>query len=422
MPTQIIMPQLGESVHEATIGKWLKNEGDPVKEFEPILEITTDKVDTEITAAADGVLLQIAVPDGVTAQVGAVLGYIGQPGESPTGDNGNNQLPVTNNQSPILQPSAPRDLGFISPVVAKLAAEHKVDLQMIQGTGLGNRITKKDVLAFVESGGSGLQPRQPEPLAAPAVSAPPSIPMVAASTPSTPTPPHSQTPSSHDTLLPLSTMRRAIAEHMVRSKHTSPHVTTVFEVDMSKVIAHREANKAVFARDGVNLTFTAYFVSAIAVALKAFPVVNSVFADDKLILKREVNIGVAVSLGDEGLIVPVIKQADEKSLLGLARAVNDLANRARAKQLKPDEVQGGTFTLTNHGVSGSLFATPIISQPQCAILGVGAIQKRVVVIGDAIAIRPMCYIGLTFDHRIIDGAIADYFMAKVKETLEGWGA
>ena len=224
-----------------------------------------------------------------------------------------------------------------------------------------------------------------------------------------------------DTILPLSTIRKSIAEHMVRSKHTSPHVTTVFEVDLSKVIAHREANRAVFARDGVNLTFTAYFVSATATALKAFPVVNSVFADDRLILKREINIGVAVSLGDEGLIVPVIKQADEKSLLGLARAVNDLAHRARAKQLKPDEVQGGTFTITNHGVSGSLFATPIISQPQCGILGVGAIQKRVVVINDAIAIRPMCYLGLTFDHRILDGAIADYFMAKVKETLEGWG-
>jgi len=190
---------------------------------------------------------------------------------------------------------------------------------------------------------------------------------------------------------------------------------------MSKAVAHREANKEIFARDGVNLTFTAYFVAASVAALKAFPLVNSSFAEDKILLRKEVNIGVAVSLGEEGLIVPVIKQADDKSLLAIARELNDLASRARSKQLKPDEVQGGTFTITNHGISGSLFATPIINQPQCGILGVGAIQKRVVVINDAIAIRPMVYISLTFDHRIIDGAIADYFVAKVKEGLEGWG-
>jgi 2-oxoglutarate dehydrogenase E2 component (dihydrolipoamide succinyltransferase) len=223
-------------------------------------------------------------------------------------------------------------------------------------------------------------------------------------------------------------MRKLIAEHMVRSEHTSPHVTTVFEADLSKVLAHLEAHKAQFAQDGVTLTLTAYFVSAAVAALKAVPIVNSQWSEDggsnaRIVLKREVNIGLAVALDAEGggLIVPVIKNADSKSLLGMAREVNDLARRARAKALKPDEVQGGTFTITNHGVSGSLFATPIINQPQTGILGVGLMQKRVVVTsGDAIAIRPMVYLTLTFDHRILDGAVADRFLAAVKQTLENW--
>lgn len=219
----------------------------------------------------------------------------------------------------------------------------------------------------------------------------------------------------------MTAIRRAIADHMVMSKHTSPHVTTVMEADMSRVAAHREANKAAFARDGVNLTFTAYLVSASVSALRAYPIANSSWSDEGIRLHRQINIGMATSLGEEGLIVPVIKNADGLSLLGLAREVNDLSNRARAKKLQPDEVKGGTFTITNHGTSGSLFATPIINQPQCAILGVGIIQKRVVVINDAIAIRPMVYLSLTFDHRILDGAIADYFLAKVVETLQNWG-
>lgn len=406
MSINVIMPQMGESVFEATVSKWLKKEGDAVKEFEPIMEVTTDKVDTEIAASASGVLLKAYVPEGVTVKVGTLLAVIGQMGEAVTADTTPTpspphphtpQPPTSNVQSPTS--ALQKDLGFISPVVAKLASEHGVNLSQLKGTGLGGRITKKDVLAFVESGKS--TPTLPHP-----------------HTPSPP--PHTLAPTP-GTTFPLNPMRKSIAEHMVRSKHTSPHVTTVFEADMSKAIAHREANKAIFARDGVNLTFTAYFVAASVAALKAFPLVNSSFAEDKILLRKEVNIGVAVSLGEEGLIVPVIKHADDKSLLALARELNDLANRARSKQLKPDEVQGGTFTITNHGVSGSLFATPIINQPQCGILGVGAIQKRVVVIGDAIAIRPMVYISLTFDHRIIDGAIADYFVAKVKEGLEGWG-
>jgi 2-oxoglutarate dehydrogenase E2 component (dihydrolipoamide succinyltransferase) len=226
-------------------------------------------------------------------------------------------------------------------------------------------------------------------------------------------------------IVPLTAVRRAIAEHMVMSKHTSPHVTTVMEVDLSRVVAHRQENKAAFARDGVNLTFTAYFVSAAVAALKAYPIVNSSWDAQGVLLHRNIHIGMATSLGEEGLIVPVIKHADGFSLLGLARTINDLAARARAKKLQPDEVKGGTFTITNHGTSGSLFATPIINQPQCAILGVGAVQKRVVVIsdqnlGDSIAIRPMAYVTLTFDHRILDGAIADYFLGKLVETLSNW--
>jgi 2-oxoglutarate dehydrogenase E2 component (dihydrolipoamide succinyltransferase) len=223
-----------------------------------------------------------------------------------------------------------------------------------------------------------------------------------------------------DEILPMTPVRRAIAEHMVMSERTSPHVTTIMEVDLSQVFAHRTAHKDAFARDGVNLTFTAYFIAAIAVALKVYPIVNSSWSDEGIRIHRALNIGMATSLGDDGLIVPVIKHADSLSLLGLARAINSLANRARARKLTPDEVRGGTFTITNHGTSGSLFATPIINQPQCAILGVGVIQKRAVVINDAIAIRPMAYVSLTFDHRILDGAIADYFLGKVVESLANW--
>jgi 2-oxoglutarate dehydrogenase E2 component (dihydrolipoamide succinyltransferase) len=427
MSIKIVMPQLGESIHEGTIGKWLKREGDSVKEFEPILEVTTDKVDTEVTAAGDGILLKIEIPTGTTVGIGTVLGYIGEqgePAESASGHSGGAATPPA--QTAPENGSNGHDLGFISPVVAKLAAEYKLNLAQIKGTGLAGRITKKDVLAFVESKSTAPIPAQPLPLVVPQPSIAPSRSTPSVVTSGLPTP-HSSlsSPLSTDTVLPLSTMRRAIAEHMVRSKATSPHVTTVFEADLSKIVAHRTANKAQFERDGINLTYTAYFVAATVAALKAYPVVNSVFADDKLLLKRDINIGLAVALGDEGLIVPVLKAADEKSLLAIARSVNDLSTRARAKQLKPDEVQGSTFTITNHGVSGSLFATPIINQPQCGILGVGAIQKRVVVLtdsfgNDSIAIRPMCYISLTFDHRSLDGATADFFVAKIKDTLERW--
>jgi len=416
MPTQVIMPQLGESVIEGTITRWLKSVGDPVEEYEPLVEINTDKVDTEVPSPASGVILEILVPEGVTVQAGKPLAVIGQAGEvvSAPQISGERAQPAQSAESPATTTAAPsprRDLGFISPVVAKIASEHQIDLSQVVGTGQGGRITKKDVLNYLEQ--RSKKPPVLAPVAAPQVSS--TTPAVA---------PPAVMPGEEE-ILPLTAVRRSIAEHMVHSKHTSPHVTTIMEADLSRIMAHRQANKDAFAKDGVNLTFTAYFVTAAVAALKAYPIVNSSWTDNGIRLHRAIHIGVAASLGEAGLIVPVIKNADGLSLLGLARLINDLAQRARSKQLKPDEVQGGTFTITNHGVTGSLFATPIINQPQCAILGVGKIQKRVVVVSDAvgndsIAIRPMVYLGLTFDHRILDGAIADNFLGKVVETLQNW--
>ena len=416
MPTKVLVPLLGEGVEEVTVTKWLKQEGDSINELEPLLEVNTDKVDTEIPAPASGVVLKIMLDEGTPAKVGEVLAVIGKAGESV--EDAGEPEPKGAKKEESLQPSAvsvqptptdvahgtphaTRDLGFVSPVVAKIAAEYGVNLQDVPGTGLNGRITKKDVLAFVESS----QPAPSTSHAAP-------VPAVT-------------TPAQGDQLIKHSIIRKQIAEHMVMSKHTSPHVLTVMEVDMSKVVTHRKANKATFARDGVNLTFTAYFMQAIVAGLKTYPNVNSSWTDEGLLIHSAINIGMATSLGEEGLIVPVIKGADALSLLGMARTVNDLANRARSKKLSPDDVKGGTFTLTNHGISGSLFAFPVINQPQCGILGAGAMQKRAVVVTDAdgndsIAIRPMVYLSFVFDHRILDGASADWFLMKVKETLENW--
>jgi 2-oxoglutarate dehydrogenase E2 component (dihydrolipoamide succinyltransferase) len=265
---------------------------------------------------------------------------------------------------------------------------------------LNGRITKNDVLAVVEGSKSKVEGQVPQP----ATFQPPNI-----------------QPTKGDQLIKHTNIRKQIAEHMVMSKHTSPHVLTVMEADMSKVVKHRAAHKDIFARDGVKLTFTAYFMMAIVAGLKAYPTVNSSWSDEGILVHKAVNLGMATSLGEDGLIVPVIKSADDLSLLAMARSVNDLANRARSKKLQPDDVKGGTFTLTNHGISGSLFAFPVINQPQCGILGIGAMQKRVVVTeGDAIAVRPMVYLSFVFDHRILDGASADWFLAKVKDTLENW--
>lgn len=412
MATKVLVPLLGEGVEEVTVIKWLKKEGDSVNELEPLLEVNTDKVDTEIPAPASGTVLKILAEEGLPAKVGTVLAFIGKPGESVegSGEQGaggrsrstekpqdkENLAPEPSHMTPG---TTIREIGFISPVVAKIAAEHGVNLSQVQGTGLNGRITKNDVLNYVQNGKKTMDdgrqttvygPRSP-------VASP-----------------------TGDQLIKHTVIRKQIAEHMVLSKHTSPHVLTVMEADMSRVSRHRSANKEVFARDGVNLTFTAYFMMAIVAGLKAYPNVNSSWTDEGILVHKAVNLGMATSLGEEGLIVPVIKDADDLSLLAMARAVNDLANRARAKKLQPDEVKGGTFTLTNHGISGSLFAFPVINQPQSGILGVGAMQKRVVVIDDAIAIRPMVYLSFVFDHRILDGAAADWFLVKVKEILENW--
>jgi 2-oxoglutarate dehydrogenase E2 component (dihydrolipoamide succinyltransferase) len=405
MAIKVLVPRLGEGVEEVTVIKWLKQVGDSVNELEPLLEINTDKVDTEIPAPASGTVLKIVAQEGVPAKVGTVLAFIGTVGEK-LEDGKINQPPVTQGASQETRKASQKSItqpvqnstqsSFISPVVARIASEHGINLSQIRGTGLDRRITKNDVLAFVENQGS--------------VSVAQSTSSQAAN----------KSPAVGDQLIKHSTIRKQIAEHMVISQKTSPHVLTVMEADMSKVFASRAANKEAFAREGVNLTFTAYFISAIVAALKAYPMTNSSWTEEGVLVHKAVNIGMATSLGEDGLIVPVIKNADDLSLLAIANAVNDLADRARAKKLQPEEVRGGTFTLTNHGISGSLFAFPIINQPQCGILGTGAIQKRVLVVDDAIAIRPMVYLSFVFDHRILDGASADWFLMKVKETLENW--
>ncbi len=416
MPTPIKMPQLGETVVEGTVSRWLKQPGERVERQEIVLEISTDKIDTEIPAPAAGTLLQITASEGQTVRVGTVIGYIGAPGEAVVTEQpsvGTEQSPVTSEQSPVPNPQSPipnpqspipKPTGreFVSPVVARMAAEHSLDLDSITGTGLHGRVTKKDVENFLGTGDKGLETGKTTP------------------SPQSPVP----------TLQSLTPMRRAIAEHMERSVRTSPHVMALFEADMTAVVRHREAHKAAYAAKGIDLTFTPYFVAAVAEALRANPQVNSSFTAEGLLLHPRIHVGIAVAVPD-GLLVPVIRDADELNLAGLSRAVNDLAERARANKLSPDELQGGTFTVTNHGVSGSLLGTPIINQPQAGILGIGKIEKRPVVrsgghpllpsADDAIVIRPMCYLSFSFDHRILDGAEADGFVGRVVQVLENWG-
>jgi 2-oxoglutarate dehydrogenase E2 component (dihydrolipoamide succinyltransferase) len=448
MATQIIMPQLGESVVEGTVTKWLKREGESVQEYDALLEVNTDKVDTEVPSTAAGMLLKIVVPEGTTVRAGTVLAWVGKEGETLPGEaepGGSEAQAVREGESERGtgkdQPAARarRDLGFISPVVARIADENQIDLTQVQGSGEGGRITKKDVLAYLNERAARPVPKTG---AQPAVTLEPQTP-APWETPGEgdlfrPTEmvfgPAGAVPSGDRTLtgeqpaaeqvMKLSNMRRAIAEAMTTSQRTAPQVTTVMEADLQRVVDHRAANQAAFERAGVRLTYTAYMVAATAAALREFPPVNSSWSEEGIRLHPEVNIGMAVSLGDEGLIVPVIRRADSYSLLGLARMVTDLADRARRHRLQPDDVQAGTFSITNHGTAGSLFATPILNPPQCAILGIGAIQKRVIVrsdpSGDSLAIRPMVYLSLTFDHRILDGASADGFLHRVVDILENW--
>jgi len=440
MPTKVIMPQLGESVVEGTVSKWLKQVGESVSEFEPLLEVSTDKVDTEVPSPASGVVLQIYVPEGQTVERGVLLAMIGEANEKvpdapPTvGASVLDTAPQDKQAAPVVQSSDSQSAQRYSPVVARMAAENNIDLTQLKGSGMGGRVTKKDVEAYLANRTAAV----PAPASAkveevPAWEQPISGDLFK---------PTSEIfeKANHQTrdlsplsapvslqgkpgeLVPLNAMRRAIAEHMVRSKlQTAPHVTTLFEIDMARTMAHWQANLESYAKQGVKLTLTAYFMLAIVKAVQAQPMLNSQLTDDGLFIHHAINIGMAVALSD-GLIVPVIKHAQDMSLSGMARQVSDLAARARSKALHPDEVTDGTITLTNHGVSGSLLATPIINQPQSAIVGTGIIQKRVVVLEetDSIAIRPMMYATLTFDHRVADGAVGDAFMRVFKDTLENW--
>ena len=439
MATRLIAPAMGEGVEELTVVNWLKKEGDPVKEMESIVELETDKVTTEIPSPGAGVVLKILAQKDATVKVGSTMAWIGQPGDALDESAAAAAVPaaqtvaapaangahpaVATAPAPVAQAAMPARAeyqGPVSPLVKKLVALNNVDLNQVQGTGQGGRITKEDVQRHLETRLSAPQGRMAAvPAAAPAVAVP------AAPTPS-PAPAAVTLPNSMlGELIPHTTMRKQIAERMVESKRISPHVLTVMEADLSKVVAHRAANKAAFAAQGTNLTLTAYFVAAIVAGLKACPEVNASWTDEGMQRYNTINLGMAVSLGEAGLIVPVIKNAGMLSLQGLAAQINDLAERARTKRLLPDDVRGGTFTLTNHGSGGSLFASPIMVQPQVGILGTGTMQKRAVVItdangNDAIAIRPMIYLSFVFDHRVLDGAGADRFLMQVKNALENW--
>jgi 2-oxoglutarate dehydrogenase E2 component (dihydrolipoamide succinyltransferase) len=446
--TDVIMPQMGESIAEGTLTKWLKNVGDAVERDEPLFEISTDKVDAEIPAPAAGVLKEIRVQPGETVEVNTVVGVIeagaaagtdapaaaevvpaaaaeaAAPAAAPTAPAPAPPAPpAAPTPAPAPEPSRSRaemsaeELRQLrsSPVVRRIAAEHEVDLRQLSGSGISGRVTKQDILDHLA------HREDPEPPDAPEAPAP-ERPGAAAATPAPPAPATPTVPAylpgEAVELVPMSPIRRKTAEHMLLSKRISAHVSTVFEVDMSRVDELRRKHRASYEeRNGVRLTYLPFFATATIDALKEFPILNASVDGDNIVYRKEINLGIAVAL-DWGLIVPVIRGADEKNILGLTRALGDLAERARSRKLKVDEVQGGTFTITNPGVFGSLFGTPIINQPQVAILGVGTIEKRPVVREDAIAIRTMTYLALTFDHRIVDGADADRFMARIKQGLQ----
>jgi len=409
MPSNVIMPQMGESIFEGTITKWLKNVGDPVKRDEPLFEISTDKVDSEIPAPASGVLSEIRVKEGETVQINTVVAVIVEEGAAakapqPVAAPNPETVAEPVGREPAEPTRAETDRSIkSSPLVRRIAREEQVDLNQLEGTGFGGRITKKDILSHL----SGRQPTtQPGPSSVQAIGK--EMPKVRSIS------------TDHSEVVPMSAMRKSIAEHMIASRRTSAHVSTVFEVDMTRIVSIKDQHADEFLeREGSKLSYMPFFIKTAAGALKEFPIVNASIVDTNILYKKDINIGVAVAL-DWGLIVPVIKNADEKSFLGIAKAASSLAERARQKKLTPDDVQGGTFTITNPGVFGSLFGTPIINQPQVAILCIGAITKRPVVINDAIAIRSMAYLSLTFDHRLIDGAVADRFMSSIKRKLEDW--
>ena len=438
--TPIVMPQMGESITEGTVSKWLKAVGDTIEKDEPLLEISTDKVDAEVPSPAAGKLLEIKVKEGETVEVGAVLAFVGAEGAAavpspkaqvPAAEVSKVEVPVAQaaaaSSNPPSQIPSPKSNGGgvsvedlrrtkSSPLVRNIAKEHGIDISRIDGSGISGRVTKQDIMSFIETG-AALRPqdllRKDAPVA-------PSISSPAAKSEYKPAP---ITTSAVDRVEKMSVMRKKIAEHMTFSKQTSAHVTSVYEIDMTNVAKFRDKNKAEFqSRYGTKLTYMPFIFQAVNNAIRKFPVVNSQVDGENIVYKGDINLGMAVAL-DWGLIVPVIKKADTLSLSGLALAANDLADRARTKKLNPDEVTGGTFTITNPGVFGGLYGTPIINQPQVAILCVGAIEKRPKVFtspegDDYIAIRTMAYFALTYDHRIVDGADAERFLSYMKEFLE----
>ena len=455
--TEVVMPQMGVSVAEGTVTKWLRQPGEAIALDEPLLEISTDKVDTEIPSPGEGVVLEILVQEGETVDVGTVLAVIGSAEIAAVPVAEPEPEPVAIEPEPAPEPitaveptpAAPEVVhsvegngrSFISPVVARIAAEHGVDPGRVAGTGTGGRVTKKDILGFIESGASA-EPVAipapvvvPEPAPAPAVVEPVVTAPVAAPPPPTPAPvvattAPAQTPAVADageTLEPMTAMRRGVADHMRKSLDTSAHVTSAIEVDMSKIVAARTKLKREYQESyGVNPTYLAFIARATVDTLSDYPWINAELRGDAILTRRYVNLGIAVSLADgKGLIVPVIKHAEGLNLLGMARGIADIAERARTKKLLPDDVQGGTFTITNPGGFGTFHGTPIISQPQVGILGTYALVKRPWVVQDAlgqdvIAIRPLMNITLTYDHRLVDGAYSGQFLRDLRERLEAW--
>ena len=434
--TDIVMPQMGESIFEGTITKWLKNVGDKVTRDEPLFEISTDKVDAEIPAPSSGILSEIRVTAGNTVQVNTVVGVIGGAG-APAAPAAKPAAPAAAPQQPpapaVTQPAASMQAPVAegerirsSPLVRKIAEEHGVDLRQVQGTGSGGRVSKEDIEGFISKYPAGApRPSAPAPQQ-PAYAAAATAPSAPSTTsPVPPAAPANKFAGVPGTVEPMSVMRKKIAEHMVMSKRTSAHVHGVFEVDMTRIVKLRERMKNRFQEaTGLKLTFTPFFARAVAHALRVWPIMNSSVEGENINYKRDINIGIAVAL-DWGLIVPVIKHADELSFVGVQRTITDLGERARSKKLKPEDVQGGTFTITNPGIFGAKFGMPIISQPQVAIMGVGAIIKKPWVItdkdgNDMIAIRSMMHLSIGYDHRIVDGAVADQFMSVVKSYLENW--
>jgi pyruvate dehydrogenase E2 component (dihydrolipoamide acetyltransferase) len=449
MAVDVVMPQMGESIFEGTITKWLKKPGDKVERDEPLFEISTDKVDAEIPSPSAGVLKEIKIAEGQTVPIQTIVAVIDGAGSAaaPAPAPAPAKAPAASAPAPVAaaaaKPAAPVPVApataspapaasseriHSSPLVRRLAKEHNVDLATLEGTGAGGRITKQDIEAVI-AGQSGSAPAAAAPAAA-RPTPPPPAPLAVEGTPavhgSQYVPalqlgvPRERLYFGNYEIQSMSVMRQKIAEHMVASQHVSPHVYSVDEVDMSKVAAIRSKSKEEFEkRYETKLTYMPFFVKAAVAGLRAYPTLNASLDGTNVVLHKDINVGIAVAL-DWGLIVPIIKNADEKNFLGIQRNLNDLAERARSKKLKPEEVQEGTFSITNPGVYGGLFGLPVISQPNVGILGLGAIEKRPVVINDSIAIRSMCYVSLSYDHRVVDGAVAHQFLHKVKETLENW--